>query len=171
MSEVPLYAWATRIMWAIAVGWERTAVHPLSRAARWVHVEGPGHVGCPATSRLFLFLSHENPCWFGGLCTARQAAPGKRALVSSSLSCPIDPEFRALSGRLKFTVRRHRFNEDSFSVRQHRTWNAQCRILLGSCAGRIARKLLGHRTSFPRPSLLLSHPDHPVSQANASKAL
>ena len=26
---------------------------------------------------------------------------------------PVDPSFRALSGRLKFTVRRHKFNEDS----------------------------------------------------------
>ena len=30
--------------------------------------------------------------------------------VSSSLLGPIDPSFRALSGRLKFTVRRHQFN-------------------------------------------------------------
>ena len=28
---------------------------------------------------------------------------------------PVDPSFRALSGRLKFTVRRHKFNTDSFS--------------------------------------------------------
>ena len=26
---------------------------------------------------------------------------------------PVDPSFRALSGRLKFTVRRHKFNKDS----------------------------------------------------------
>jgi len=30
---------------------------------------------------------------------------------------PVDPSFRALSGRLKFTVRRHKFNKDSFSTR------------------------------------------------------
>ena len=35
--------------------------------------------------------------------------------VSSSLLGPVDPSFRALSGRLKFTVRRHKFNQDSFS--------------------------------------------------------
>jgi hypothetical protein len=35
--------------------------------------------------------------------------------VSSSPSGPIDPSFRALSGRLKFTVRRHKFKEDSLS--------------------------------------------------------
>ena len=28
---------------------------------------------------------------------------------------PVDPSFRALSGRLKFTVRRHEFNKDSLS--------------------------------------------------------
>jgi hypothetical protein len=38
--------------------------------------------------------------------------------VSSSLLGPVGPSFRALSGRLKFTVRRHRFNEGSSS------WNA-----------------------------------------------
>ena len=31
--------------------------------------------------------------------------------VSSSLLGPVDPSFRALSGRLKFTVRRHKFNK------------------------------------------------------------
>ena len=29
---------------------------------------------------------------------------------------PVDPSFRALSGRLKFTVRRHKINNDSLSV-------------------------------------------------------
>ena len=33
--------------------------------------------------------------------------------VSSSLLGPVDPSFRALSGRLKFIVRRHKFNKDS----------------------------------------------------------
>jgi len=32
---------------------------------------------------------------------------------SSSLLGPVVPSFRALSGRLKFTVRRHKFNKDS----------------------------------------------------------
>ena len=36
-------------------------------------------------------------------------------LVSSSLLGPVDPSFRALSGRLEFTVRRHKFNKDSLS--------------------------------------------------------
>ena len=38
--------------------------------------------------------------------------------VSSSPSGPVDPSFRALSGRLEFTVRRHQFNEDSLSFGQ-----------------------------------------------------
>ena len=29
---------------------------------------------------------------------------------------PVDPSFRALSGRLKFTARRHKFNKDPFSL-------------------------------------------------------
>jgi len=33
--------------------------------------------------------------------------------VSSSLLGPVVPSFRALSGRLDFTVRRHKFNKDS----------------------------------------------------------
>ena len=36
--------------------------------------------------------------------------------LSSSLLGPVDPSFRALSGRRKFTVRRHKFNRDSISV-------------------------------------------------------
>jgi len=39
--------------------------------------------------------------------------------VSSSLLGPVVPSFRALSGRLKFTVRRHKFNKDS------RVWRFQ----------------------------------------------
>ena len=34
--------------------------------------------------------------------------------VSSSLLGPAVPSFRALSGHLKFTVRRHTFNKDAF---------------------------------------------------------
>jgi len=33
--------------------------------------------------------------------------------AASALPAPVDPSFRALSGRLKFTVRRHKFNKDS----------------------------------------------------------
>ena len=40
---------------------------------------------------------------------------------------PVDPSFRALSGRLKFTVRRHKFNEDSLFQS-----SSQQDLLLGS---------------------------------------
>jgi hypothetical protein len=32
-----------------------------------------------------------------------------------SILGPVDPAFRALSGRLKFTVQRHKFNSDSLT--------------------------------------------------------
>ena len=35
---------------------------------------------------------------------------------SGTLSVPVVPSFRALSGRLKLTVRRHKLNKDSRSV-------------------------------------------------------
>ena len=38
------------------------------------------------------------------------------ALHSSSLLGPVDPSFRVLAGRLKFTVRRHKFSKDSLST-------------------------------------------------------
>jgi len=40
-------------------------------------------------------------------------------VVVCSLLDPVDPSFRALSGRLKITARRHKFNKDSLS-RSHR---------------------------------------------------
>jgi len=58
------------------------------------------------------------------LVGAQLAGESLRPVVNSSLigstSCivkgPVDPSFRALSGRLNFTVRRHTFNEDSLSL-------------------------------------------------------
>ena len=51
------------------------------------------------------------------LISTRQYLVGRRLLVvhrvSSSLLGPVDFSFRALSGRLKFTVRRHKLNKDS----------------------------------------------------------
>ena len=38
---------------------------------------------------------------------------------------PIDPSFRALSGRRKFTVRRHHSNEDSLSLERKQRWGLQ----------------------------------------------
>jgi len=53
-----------------------------------------------------------NRCSFGTLFVAY----GFVHRVSSSLLGPVDPSFQALSGRLKFTVRRHKFNEDYLYV-------------------------------------------------------
>ena len=54
----------------------------------------------------------------GGYADAKARSP-KYILhrVSSSLLGPAVPSFRALSGRLKFTVRRHKFNKDYLSAR------------------------------------------------------
>ena len=41
----------------------------------------------------------------------RRFAPADH-MVSSRLLGPVDPSFRAISGRLKFTVRRHKANKD-----------------------------------------------------------
>ena len=35
--------------------------------------------------------------------------------MKDSLNGPVDPSFRAISGRLKLTVRRHKFNKYSLS--------------------------------------------------------
>jgi len=48
---------------------------------------------------------------FSGLLFIRRRKVVHR--VSSSLLGPVDPSFRALSGRLKFMVRRHKFNKYS----------------------------------------------------------
>ena len=53
----------------------------------------------------------------GGGCQT-SIRPAKQQ--SSSLLGPVDPSFRALSGRLKFTVRRHKFNKDSLSSKVKR---------------------------------------------------
>ena len=46
--------------------------------------------------------------------------------VSFSLLGPVDPSFRALSGRPKFTVRRHKLNVDSLSVQRTRGTERDC---------------------------------------------
>jgi len=48
----------------------------------------------------------------------------------SFILSPVVPSFRALSGRLKLTVRRHKFNKDSLSVV----------VVSGSCQRRFGRK-------------------------------
>ena len=42
---------------------------------------------------------------------------GASSEVSTSVLGPVDPSFRALSGRLKLTVLRHNFNQDSLPLR------------------------------------------------------
>ena len=46
-------------------------------------------------------------------CATRSGCRYDMARVSSSLLDPVVPSFRALSGRLNFTVRRHEFNQDT----------------------------------------------------------
>jgi len=49
--------------------------------------------------------------------------------VSSSRLGPVVPSFRALSVRLKFTFRRHKFNKDSLSTCDRvRVQNAGCGV-------------------------------------------
>ena len=55
-------------------------------------------------------------CLQGGIPdrAAAHAAPENPSCLVSLLG-PVDPSFRALSGRLKFTVRGHKLNKDSLS--------------------------------------------------------
>ena len=47
------------------------------------------------------------------------ARAGGRGIVPEALfNGPVDPSFQALSGRLKFTARRHKSNKESFSFQQ-----------------------------------------------------
>ena len=43
---------------------------------------------------------------------------------------PVDPSFRALSGRVEFLVRRHKFNKDILPVRQWRAERGEARSVL-----------------------------------------
>jgi len=53
-----------------------------------------------------------SPPWIKRM-RATSCSFGNSFPVSSSLLGPVLPSFRALSGRLKFTVRRHKSNKDS----------------------------------------------------------
>ena len=50
---------------------------------------------------------------FSGLGCRVQERGDPLDRVSSSLLGPVDPSFRALSGRIKLTVRRHEFDKES----------------------------------------------------------
>ena len=47
------------------------------------------------------------------MITNRGSAAARTEGQTGALLGPVDPSFRALSGRLKFAVRRHKFNKDS----------------------------------------------------------
>ena len=57
---------------------------------------------------------------------ADEEGGGAAVVESAGLLRPVDPSFRALSGRLKFTVRRHTLNKYSLSKR-NLDWLAQRR--------------------------------------------
>ena len=70
--------------------------------------------------RLTFHISHSEAYvdgFVGELTSANRISKHPvRHRVSSSLLSPVDPSFRALSGRLKFAVRRHKFHEESLFV-------------------------------------------------------
>jgi len=55
-----------------------------------------------------------------------RAPPEREWLVGASMTTsplgPVDPSFRALSGRLRFTARRHKFNNDSLTTPHAEGW-------------------------------------------------
>jgi len=57
--------------------------------------------------------------WERGLLANRMLTQDAGWYTDNGKYEQVDPSFGALSGRLKFTVRRHKFNKDSPS-RQHR---------------------------------------------------
>ena len=58
--------------------------------------------------------------------------------VASLLLGPVDPSFRALPGRLKFTIRRHKFNKDSLLSLGRGGWNLGA-LLKGAAVPRRTR--------------------------------
>ena len=67
---------------------------------------------------------------------------GCAALLSPrtlSVRSPVDPSFRALSGRLKFTVRRHGFNKDFVSVIRAPTSRRRETMAAPRCSTRLRR--------------------------------
>ena len=76
--------------------------------------------------------------------------------MCGALTARPDPSFRALSGRLKFTVRRHKFNRDSLFSRQarrppqgghhlprDRSWTPACLRRRGTASSGSSRLSLG----------------------------
>ena len=67
--------------------------------------------------------------------------------VSSSILGPMDHSFRALTGCLKFTVRRHKFNKDSLRCRGEETLLVRGLLLYRSCTARASRAFSGARAA------------------------
>jgi len=63
---------------------------------------------------------------------------------------PVDPSFRALDGRLKFTVRRHEINKDSFSTglrqeaQHHHFTQGDFKVVLQKSTPPQVRQLIPH---------------------------
>ena len=80
---------------------------PMPRTLRWSYGGG-------------LFFMSEVPLyarWQGVWCVSKGfGGEGVVHRVSASLLSPVDPSFRALSGRIKFTVRRYKFDKDSLPM-------------------------------------------------------
>ena len=63
---------------------------------------------------------------------------------------PVDPSFRALSGRLKFTVRRYQFNKESLSG------GAQISVPFTLFLARVILDVFGGNEEVMRPQVLPS---------------
>ena len=80
--------------------------------------------------------------------------------VSSSRVGPVDPSFRALSGRLNFTVQHHKLNKDSLLYRPHKKNDLMKSIpkspkyLPQSLLGRTSRGGEQERNRLPRGGLI-----------------
>ena len=87
-------------------------------------------------------------------CNAREKEP-PRAVKSDGAGGPVHPSFRALPGRLKFTVRRHKFNKDILSAGKALTeWTrALCRRPRARCP-----QLRARQRKPPQPSTLNPQP-------------
>jgi len=70
----------------------------------------------PASEPLHIYVKQ---LFSPAICATLAASPSVflNGTDASSRPGPVDPSFRAFSGRLKFTVRRHKFNKDSLSPR------------------------------------------------------
>ena len=90
-----------------------------------------------------------------GVGDAEADAVRGRVARPCSLLSPVDPSFRALSGRLKFTVRRHKFNKDSLSAGVGDAEADAIRGGAGGLCGRAPRMVALNHTDAPSHSFTL----------------